>query len=89
MQTIEAVERLYMADHKKVVLSRNPANKMLNGKDLVGYRNDIIITDIASKPGLISNILQYSSPKGMVELLDNTPLASRGPIFDAWGWRSL
>lgn len=59
VQTVNAIELFYKNSYKKEVLTRKKENKgEKDGKKYIF--NDVLMTELAEKPSLISSLLQYS-----------------------------
>jgi hypothetical protein len=80
LQTIHAVEDWMRAEHGQVVLSRYPANLTERDGERV-ILNDLDIAKLQPRPGLILNILQYSTPPAMLNFLDGRNRAVGDPIY--------
>jgi hypothetical protein len=82
MQTVEAVEKFFM-DKGRSVLSKNKENIFKEGS-LITVRNDVDIRQMASKPTLISNMLQYTQVNLMPNLIDGSNVEKGDILFGKW-----
>jgi hypothetical protein len=68
MQTINAVEEYYLNKYDKKVLTLNTNN--LIKRDNKNYiLNDVLLSELAEKPALILNLLQYSPFDLMIKMI--------------------
>ena len=82
VQTIEAVEQFFDSKNVKV-LTKKQRNIIHNGK-LKAIKNDVYIKDLEEKPTLITNILQYTPFKIIINLIDGTNVEKGDLLFNEW-----
>jgi len=78
-QTVGAIERFFLEKNRKV-LSRNPKNLTTTG-EYITIRNDVALQDLASKPTLITNLLQYTPMNLMPNLIAGTNVEKGDILF--------
>lgn len=80
LQTIHAVEVYMKEQHERPVLSQVASNvRTVAGKQQI--LNDLSISQLAPKPGLILNILQYSTVPAQLHFLDGSNREHSDLIF--------
>ena len=82
VQTVEAIEKFFLGNGQEV-LSRNKSN-ILKGNGFITIRNDVELQKMESRPTLISNMLQYTPPDLMVNLIDGTNVEKGDILFGKW-----
>jgi hypothetical protein len=82
VQTIDAVEE-YFFQKEINVLTRNKNNIVKRG-NLKAIKNDVFIKDLEEKPTLITNILQYTPYKLIINLIDGTNVEKGDLLFNEW-----
>jgi hypothetical protein len=83
VQTIDSVEK-YFVQKDKLVLSKNKNNIVKNG-DKRALKNDVYIKDLEEKPTLVTNIIQYTPVKYIMNLIDGTNVEKGDLLFDGVG----
>lgn len=82
VQTINAVEKYYSEKWKRKVLSKNSAN--LIKKDNRQYiLNDVLLSELAEKPTLILNLLQYSPIDLRIKMIDGKNIEEKDYLFQS------
>jgi hypothetical protein len=81
-QTIDAVEK-YFINKNISVLTKNKHNIVQNGI-YKAIKNDVYIKDLDEKPTLITNIIQYTPYKYIMNLLDGTNVEKGDLLFAEW-----
>ena len=81
-QTIDAVEK-YFLEKNIQVLTKNKKNVVQNGK-LKAIKNDVFIKNLDEKPTLVTNIIQYTPFKYIMNLIDGTNVEKGDLLFDEW-----
>ena len=81
-QTIDEVEK-YFYEKNIRVLTKNGSNIIQNG-DQKAIKNDVYIKHLEEKPALITNILQYTPAKYIMNLIDGTNVEKGDLLFDEW-----
>ena len=82
VQTIEEIEK-YLLQKGKMVLTKKKSNIVENGK-LRGIKNDVYIKNLEKRPALITNMIQYTPFKLMLNLIDGTNVRKGDLLFDEW-----
>jgi len=82
MQTVNAVEGFFLEKGQRV-LSRNKDNIQKDG-GFITIRNDVELEKLEAKPALISNMLQYTQPDLMINLIDGTNVEKGDILFGKW-----
>jgi len=88
IQTIDAIETHCAGAYGRQVLSRKKGNvRLRRGKSTVkalrGIRMDIGLAELADRPTLIANLMQYTPPPDMLALISGqTPQGA--VIYDMW-----
>ena len=82
MQTVEAIEKFFLRKGQKV-LSRNKGN-IHKDNELITVRNDVELHKLDSKPTLITNMLQYTQPDLIGNLIDGTNVEKGDILFGKW-----
>jgi len=82
LQTIDAVEK-YFSQKNISVLTKNKKNIIQNGAQKA-IKNDVFIKYLDEKPSLITNILQYTPPKYIPNLIDGTNVEKGDLLFNEW-----
>jgi len=85
VQTMNAIERYFLENNIKV-LTRKKENAIQKG-ELKGIKNDIYLKDLEKKPTLISNMLQYTPVKLIMNLIDGTNVEKGDILFNEWKWK--
>jgi hypothetical protein len=81
-QTIDTVEK-YFINKNISVLTKNKHNIVQNGI-YRAIKNDVYIKDLDEKPTLITNIIQYTPLKYIMNLLDGTNVEKGDLLFAEW-----
>jgi len=81
-QTINAVEEYFLKKNIKV-LTKNKKNIVQNG-NLKAIKNDVFIKNLDEKPTLVTNIIQYTPFKYIMNLIDGTNVEKGDLLFDEW-----
>ena len=81
-QTIEAIEK-YFKQINMYVLTRRKKNIVQRG-NLRAIKNDVYIKDMEKKPTLITNMIQYTPYKYILNLIDGTNVEKGDLLFNAW-----
>jgi hypothetical protein len=84
-QTIEAVEK-YFSQKNMSVLTKNKKNIVQN-EGLRAIKNDVYIKDLDENPTLITNMVQYTPLKYIMNLVDGTNVAKGDLLFNEWSSR--
>lgn len=82
MQTVEAVE-WFFARQERRVLSKKKEN-IQQGEGFITIRNDVAVQDLASKPALICNMLQYTPTDLLPNFIDGTNVEKGDILFGKW-----
>jgi hypothetical protein len=82
VQTIHAIESFYKSQQQKV-LTQNGVN-ILSKDNHRAIRNDACLADLEQKPTLIVNLLQYTPPNLMPNLIDGSNIEKGDVIFGQW-----
>jgi len=82
VQTIDAVEKFF-AQKDISVLSKNK-NNIVKRDNLRAIKNDVFIKDLEEKPSLITNIIQYTPPNYIPNLIDGTNVEKGDFLFNVW-----
>ncbi|MEM7184810.1 MAG: hypothetical protein AAF518_28200 [Spirochaetota bacterium] len=80
MQTIEAIESFFYKKRRKRVLSRNPDN-LVEIEEKKYVLNDVLLKDLAAKPALIMNLLQYSPIDFRLRMIEGTNVEAKDYLF--------
>ena len=85
IQTMDAIEDFYGKRGTRV-LSRNKKNMLLKGqtRTATGIRNDVFIKDMEAKPTLVTNLLQYTPAKYVMNIIDGSNYRKGDMLFGAW-----
>ncbi|MCL2042499.1 MAG: hypothetical protein FWG89_00010 [Treponema sp.] len=81
-QTIEAIEK-YFKQINMYVLTRRKKNIVQRG-NLRAIKNDVYIKDMEKKPTLITNMIQYTPYKYILNLIDGTNVEKGDLLFNEW-----
>jgi len=80
LQTIDAIEVVYLRRYKRKVLTRNPQNVLMRrGRRVV--RNDVMVGDLMDHPALIANLVLHTPPKLVGPLLRGKNLEREDPLM--------
>ena len=79
-QTIDAIEK-YMLSKNIRVLTRNKDNIILKGNQRA-IKNDVYLKDLEEKPTLITNLVQYTPYKYILNLIDGTNVEKGDLLFN-------
>jgi hypothetical protein len=82
MQTVEAIEKFFLGKRQKV-LSQNKDNIRKNN-EFITVRNDVELQELESRPTLITNMLQYTQPDLLANLIDGTNVEKGDILFGKW-----
>jgi len=86
-QTMNAVEKYFM-EMGKQVLTKKKDNVLTD--DTTGKKaviNDVPLNEMAQKPTLIANMLQYTPPNLAINLMDGTNIEKGDVLYGWWGKR--
>jgi hypothetical protein len=83
VQTVEAVEE-YMLSKNIRVLTRDSNNILIRKNNLRAIKNDVSIKDLEKKPTLITNIIQYTPYKLIMNFINGTNVKKGDLLFDEW-----
>jgi len=84
-QTMDAIEKYFLAEGKQV-LTKNKANILVDSASgLKAVKNDIMLSEMAQKPTLIANMLQYTPANLALNLIDGTNVEKGDVLFGWWG----
>lgn len=81
-QTINAIEDFFK-EQGKLVLTQKPQNMIRKNKK-EAFRNDVLLEQLESKPTLITNLLQYTPPPLMLNLIDGSNIEKGDVLYGAW-----
>lgn len=80
LQTIDAIEVVYLRRYKRKVLTRNPQNVLMRrGRRVV--RNDVMVGDLMDHPTLIANLVLHTPPRLVEPLLLGRNLEREDPLM--------
>jgi hypothetical protein len=82
MQTVNAVEKFFTGKGQRV-LTQNRDN-IHRENNIITLRNDVDIRQMETKPTLISNMLQYTQPHLIPNLIDGSNVEKRDMLFGKW-----
>jgi hypothetical protein len=82
LQTVDAIEQFFQ-ERGKAVLTRMQKNS-LHKEGHSAIRNDVSLSDLESKPTLITNLLQYTPPDLMLNLIDGSSVEKGDVLYGAW-----
>ncbi|MDR2484886.1 MAG: hypothetical protein LBD55_05785 [Treponema sp.] len=82
MQTVEAVEGFFLRQNR-YVLSKKREN-IRQGPGFITIRNDVGIQELASKPALICNMIQYTPANMLPNFIDGTNVEKEDILFGKW-----
>jgi hypothetical protein len=86
-QTMNAVEKFFISKGKKV-LTRNQINILTDpANGLKAVMNDVVLGDMAEKPTLITNMLQYTPANLALNLMDGSNIEKGDVLYGWWGRR--
>ena len=86
-QTINAVEK-HLFKKNILVLTMNKSNIIQKG-NLKAIKNDVYIKDLCEKPTLISNMIQYTPFKYIMNLIDGSNVQKGDLLFDQRGIKNV
>ena len=81
-QTIDAVEKYFARNGTRVLTKKEENVQQKNG--LRGIKNDVYLKQLDEKPTLITNMVQYTPFKLIMNLIDGTNVEKGDLIFDEW-----
>ena len=81
-QTIDAVEKYFWSKNEKV-LTKKKSNIVLYN-NLRAIKNDVSINSLKQKPALVTNIIQYTPFKQILNFIDGTNIEKGDLLFDEW-----
>jgi len=86
-QTMNAVEKYFMERGKQVLTKKrgNILTDSATGKKAV--TNDVPLNEMAQKPTLIANMLQYTPANLAINLMDGTNIEKGDVLYGWWGRR--
>jgi hypothetical protein len=82
VQTINAVEKYMLSNSTKVFTKKESNIVYRNG--LRAIKNDVLIMDLEEKPTLITNIIQYTPFRLILNFIDGTNIEKDDLLFDEW-----
>jgi hypothetical protein len=86
-QTMNAIEKFYMNKGKKV-LTKEHANILTDpANGFKAVKNDVSLGDMAEKPTLITNMLQYTPANLALNLMDGSNIEKGDILYGWWGRR--
>ena len=80
LQTIDAIERYYKKNFNKNVLSAKFQNLIIKNRNMA-ILNDIHLNELADKPTLISNFLQYTPAPLIINMLEGKNIKKRDIVY--------
>ena len=88
IQTMNAIEDFYRDKRGAKVLSKNAKNLIkktpLKSSPVTAIRNDVFIKDMEARPTLITNLLQYTPAKFVMNIIDGSNYRKEDPLFGDW-----
>jgi ribosomal protein L32 len=82
IQTMNALESFYKEKNLKK-LSINTSN-LLKRDNLTAVSNDVLLQDLAEKPTLIVNLLQYTPAPLTINLIEGSNVKKGDALYGAW-----
>jgi hypothetical protein len=82
LQTMNAIEQ-FSQKQGTAVLTRTRKN-ILHQKGCSAIRHDVSLRGLESKPTLIANMLQYTPPDLMLNLIDGSNVTKGDVLYGAW-----
>jgi hypothetical protein len=86
-QTMDTVEKYFMAVGKKVLTKKNGNVLTDNATGLKAVKNDVPMNEMAKKPTLIANMLQYTPANLAINLMDGSNIEKGDVLYGWWGKR--
>jgi hypothetical protein len=86
-QTMNAVEKYFMATGKRVLTKKNGNILTDNAAGLTAVKNDVPLNEMAQKPTLIANMLQYTPANLALNLMDGSNIEKGDVLYGWWGKR--
>jgi hypothetical protein len=84
VQIIHALESFYKKSFKQNVLTTNKRN-VVQYENTKNIWNDVLLEQITPKPTLVSNLLQYSPAKCIINLVEGVNIKKGDFLFGGWG----
>jgi len=84
-QTMDAIEKYFFRKEEKQVLTINRANILTDSSGKKAVKNDIVLGEMAQKPALIANMLQYTPANLALNLMDGSNVKKGDVLFGYWG----
>jgi len=81
-QTINAIEKYFSKSNTRV-LTRKEEN-IVEKDGIRGIKNDVYLKELEKKPTLITNMLQYTPVKLIMNLIDGTNVKKGDLLFNGW-----
>jgi hypothetical protein len=86
-QTMDAVEKYFIKKGKQV-LTRKSSNILTDpANGFKAVKNDVVFGDMAEKPTLITNMLQYTPANLALNLMDGSNVEKGDVLYGWWGRR--
>jgi ribosomal protein L32 len=82
IQTINALEEFYAGLNMKVLTKQTQNVIQRNGRK--GILNDVLLKELEAKPTLITNLVQYTPPSLIENLIDGTNKVKGDILYGAW-----
>jgi hypothetical protein len=86
-QTMDAVENYFMAMGKQVLTKKNGNVLTDSTTGLKAVKNDAPLNEMAQKPTLIANMLQYTPANLALNLMDGSNIEKGDVLYGWWGKR--
>lgn len=80
LQTIDAIEVVYLKHSRRKVLTRNPDN-IVHRKGRRMVRNDVWIGDLIEHPTLMANLVLHTPPDLVTSLIEGRNVANEEPLM--------
>jgi hypothetical protein len=84
---MDAVEKYFMAIGNQVLTKKNGNVLTDNATGLKAVKNDVLLNEMAQKPTLITNMLQYTPANLALNLMDGTKTEKGDVLYGLWGKR--
>jgi hypothetical protein len=82
IQTMNAIEEF--SDKRGAAVLTHKRKNILHREGCSAIRNDVPLRDLEPKPTLITNLLQYTPPALMLNLIDGSSVAKGDVLYGAW-----
>jgi hypothetical protein len=83
VQTVHVIENFYMKKHGRPVLTRKKQNH-ITAHNKWAFLNDVAINDMLEKPTLITNLLQYTPPNLMQNIIEGKNVEKCDILYGEW-----